>query len=638
MHQVPLSSGGVAAGRFISWYRSPGRARPGVLAAVAAAIAALVLPVGASPALAQPATPQKVARIPIRTDGPKNLDPAKGSTTYDNFAISQVYETLLQIKYLKRVDRPKDYAELSEPLLLAEMPKVEDRPDGTQVWSFTLRPDARFHDDPCFPGGKGRTVTSEDVFYSWRRLADPAYEYENYWVLADTIVGLDEYKAAQAERVAKGQKFDYAAPIEGFRAVSERQFQVVLKRPVVRFGWVLSMFQTSIVAREAVERYGDTLGKHPVGTGPFILAEESDWVPGQQMILHRNPNYYDQRYPAEHMPEDAALGLDKPAGQRLPILDRIEITFYVPDPAMWQDFMDGKLGFVQVPAEYFEQAYIKRTQKLRDEFARRGIVAQAVPLLDFIFIGFNMEDKVLGGYAPERIKLRQAICLAMDLQEINDAFYNGLNTIYDGPIPPGLDGYPPDGEAPVSNRGPDLARAKRLLAEAGFPDGKGLPEITLYSSKGGNNAEQMQMFIRQLARIGVRINPRFVDFSELIEATNNKRTQMFTFAWGTDYPDAENNLAMFYGPNAAPGANHFNYNRPEFDEIYRRILVMKPGPERTALMEQLRDMTIRDAAYVGSMGRTRYYLSNPWLKNFKPSEDFYNWLKYLDVDDSRRAR
>lgn len=594
------------------------------------AIAACMLSL-ASPAAAQ-SSAEKFARFPIRADGPKSLDPAKGSTTYDNHVICQMYETLLQYKYLVRPEAVRSYEEVCEPLLLVEMPKVTDEADGTQVWKFKLRDDVYFHDDACFPGGKGRKLVSDDVFYSWKRLADPAYEYENYWLIQDTILGLDEYKDSQSALVKQGKPFDYAAPVEGFRKVSDTEFEVILKKPVVRFGWVISMFQTSVVAREAVEKYGDTLGKHPVGTGPFILTREEDWKPGQNMILHRNPAFRTELYPTEATPAEKEQGLLAPAGQKLPFLDRIELVFYTPDPVMWQDFQDRKLAFTQVPAEYFEKAFVKRTKKLNSEFADKGIQSEPVFLLDFIFRGFNMEDPLLGGYDEKRTKLRQAIALAFDNDEQNDMFYNGINIVYDGPIPPPLDGYPKNGRAPNSFRGPNLRKARQLMVEAGYPEGRGLPEIDYYTSKGGNQAEQTQAEIRQLAKIGVRLNPKMVDFSELIEAINQKKAQMFGFAWGTDYPDPENNLALFYSKNKAPGANHYNYDRPEFDKLYEQIIVMKPGPERTKIIEEMRDMVIADVPFVGSMARTRFYLAHPFLKNFKPSEDFYNWFKYLDVD------
>ncbi|WP_339909588.1 ABC transporter substrate-binding protein [Symmachiella dynata] len=563
----------------------------------------------------------KVLRLPLRADDPKSLDPVQGSTVYDNKATCQVYETLVQYKYLIR---PPEL----EPLLLSEMPTIsEDR----LTYHFKLKPGVLFHDDPCFPDGKGRELVTDDVFYSWKRMADNGNNPKSWWLLKDTIKGFDEYREKQNAAVeAQTGSFDYDAPVAGMQKINDHEFRVILKQPVQRFMWVLAMFQTAIVPREAVEKYGDRFGRHPVGTGAFTLAEE-DWRPGQRMVFYKNPSYHPCYYPTEHMPSDVAAGWTKDAGKRLPLVDRLEFQFFVQDQPMWLSFRTGKIDYTQVPDEYFDEAFLKRTKQLRPKLVREGITTQNVELLDFIFRGFNMEDELLGGYGEKQKKLRQAISLAIDLDEFNEAFYSGINTVYDGPIPPGLEGFPPDGKADVSYRGPNLERARQLLAEAGYPEGKGLPRIEFYTSSGRNNVEQTELLKRQLGKINVEINAQIVEFSTLIEKVHNKKAPFFGFAWGSDYPDAENNLALFYSPNAAPGSNSFNYSRPEYDRLYEQIRSMPPSPERTELYIKMRDMVIEDTPYTGSMGRTRFYLINPWLKNFKVTEDFYNWPKYLDV-------
>lgn len=573
---------------------------------------------GAGATLAQSA--EKVAILPIRTDGPKNLDPVKGSTVYDNIGSSQVYETLLVNKY-------SDPMEM-QPLLLAEMPTTAD---GGLTWSFKLKPGVVFHDSPCFPGGKGREVVAEDVFYSLKRLADPAYEYENWWLLENTILGFDEFKNS----FGAGKPMDYDAPVEGFRKISDHEFEIVLKEPVYRFLYVLSMFQTSIVPREAVEHYGQDFAFKPVGTGPFIL---EDFIPKKHLKLVRNPNYHEVLYPAESewSDEDKRDRLHRAAGQRVPFLDRLEFTMFVEDQPMWLRFEEGTIGYTEVPAEYFDKAFDQRTKRLRPEMRSQGIKGYSNALLDFIFRGFNMEDPLVGGYSPEKRALRQAINLAMNLDEFSDTFYQGNTVQYDGPIPPGLDGHPEGGRAPTSYRGPNLEMARQKLAEAGYPNGEGLPPIKFYTSGGANNPEQVELMKRQLARVGIVVEPNLVDFSTLIEFINNKKAPFFGFAWSSDYPDAENNLALFYGPNESPGSNHYNYKRDEYDALYTQIRTMQPGPERTAVYEKMRDMLIEDAPYVGSMARTRHYLVNPWLLNCKPTERYWSWFKYLDVDDSKR--
>ena len=564
----------------------------------------------------QEVSSEKILRLPIRSDGPKSLDPIRGSSVYDNQVSCQMYEPLLQYKYLVRPPT-------LEPLLLERMPEISE--DGL-TYHFQLKKGIYFHDDPCFPAGKGREMVATDVVYSWKRMADGSNLGKNWWLLEDTILGLEYFEPDQDDI-----RFNYDAEVEGLQVLDRYRFTVRLQNPVQRFMYVLAMYQTSVVAREAVEYYANQFGRHAVGSGPFVF-QPGPLIPGQSIVLRKNPRYHHSVYPHEHMPEDKHEGLHHPSGTPLPIADRVEFTMFVEDQPMWLKFRSSALDYTQVPAEYFPAAFIKRTQKLKTLFRQEGIRSYSVPLLDFIFIGFNMEDDLLGGYSDQQKYLRQAICLALDWHERNQVFYNGLNVIYDGPIPPGLAGHPSDGKAPVSYRGRDVERARQLLAKAGYPNGQGLPRIDYYTSRGSNNKEQTEMLVRHLGSIGIRINPRLVDFSSLIAAVDQKKASFFAFAWGSDYPDAENNLALFYGPNSSPGANHFNYNRPEFDRLYEQIRIMPPSDQRTQLYEQMRDKVLEDAPYAGSMARTRYYLVNPRLKNFKPTENFYNWVKYLDVN------
>lgn len=563
-----------------------------------------------------------VLQLPIPSDGPKSMDPIQGSTQYDNICVSQVYETLLQFKYLVR-----PFA--MEPLLLESMPEVSD--DGL-TYHFKLKPNVHFHDDACFPEGKGRELTSQDVIYSLKRLADDsAGGNRNWWIVRETIQGFDEYR----EQQNAAEKFNYDAPVSGMKILNDREFEITLVEPIQRFLWTLTMFQTSIVPREAVEKYGNRFGRQPVGTGPYTMKPE-DWTPNQSMILAANPNYHECYYPSEHMPEDEDRNLHQSAGQRLPLNGGIVYRFFVEEQPMWLQFRQGDLAYSRVPRDNFSEAFNRRTRKLRSEFVDEGIQDNAVPLLDFIFYGFNMEDELLGGYTDKNRYLRQAISLAIDWDERNNVVYNDTATLYDGMIPPGLDGHPKDGHAQVNFRGPDLQKARELLAKAGYPNGEGLPTIDYYSSLEGPGKQMAELTQRQLKKIGVNINPRLDVFSTFIESINNKKASFFSFAWGSDYPDAENNLALFYGPNESPGSNHFNYKNAEFDALYEKIRAMPSSPERTKIYEQMRDIVTNDAPYIGSLARTRYYLGQPWLLNFKPAESFHNWAKYLAIDDAKR--
>ncbi|RMG36296.1 MAG: hypothetical protein D6725_10895, partial [Planctomycetota bacterium] len=285
----------------------------------------------------------KVLRIPMVSDGPKTFDPVRGSTHYENIAVSQVYETLLQYKYLVR---PYEL----EPLLLAEMPEVS--PDGL-VYRFRLKKGVYFHDDPCFPGGKGRELVANDVIYSWKRIADNNNRPKAWWIVRDTIKGFDAYREEQNRAAESGGRFDYDAPVEGMRVLGRYEFEIELVKPVQRFLWTLAMFQLSVVPREAVEYYGERFNRHPVGTGPFIL---ESWIAKKRIVFRKNPNYHACTYPTEHETRDVAAGLTEASGRRIPFVDRIEISMFAESQPMWLKFRAGELDFTTVPAEYYPQA------------------------------------------------------------------------------------------------------------------------------------------------------------------------------------------------------------------------------------------------------------------------------------------
>jgi ABC-type transport system substrate-binding protein len=304
-------------------------------------------------------------------------------------ACVQVYEPLLQVAYYDN--------QRFDPLLLAALP---ERLEDGKRYRFRLKSGVRFHDDPCFPGGRGRELVTEDVFYSWKRLADPANGMKAWWLLDGAIVGLDA--------PAEGEAFDYDAPVEGLVRLSDTEFEVELTRPVYRFLWVLTMFQTSIVPREAVEHYGADFGAHPVGTGPFVLDE---WVPKQRLTLNRNPNYHESYYPGPEKwsEEDREAGLAAAAGERLPIADRIEFAMIIEEQPRFLEFRQGRLAYVELPFTYFGELFNTRTKTMNREARKAGYGYRAVPLLDMIFRAFNMEDPVVGGYTPEKRALRRAI-------------------------------------------------------------------------------------------------------------------------------------------------------------------------------------------------------------------------------------
>ncbi len=585
----------------------------------------------------------KILRFQVAGE-PTTTDPAFIGDLYDSYVSRQVYDPLLQFRYAQKTQQ-------LQPLLLENMPEKVLHEDGKVTYKFKLKQGVYFHDNRCFSktNGKGRELVAADVFYSWKRMADwsgmakPGEDKKipsNWPVFAGKIVGFDAYHDEQT-KIAKRDEtpFNYDVPVEGLVLKNKYEFEVVLNQDDVSFLWWLARARTAVVPREAVEYYGRTAFQHnPVGTGPFMLADpETDWQTDKRRYLFkRNPNYHEQG---------------------LPRLDGVEIHYFQATNSSWLEFKAGKLDIINLAPEYYQDVFstLKGSPKKRKErkkvakevkpqwikadSRRAGIQLYIEPLLDMIYFGFNMQDPILGHSEDEKQDLRnrylrQAIAYAIDWEDRNSIFYDGMATIYDGPIPPGLAGHPnPEvEEAWPTYRPQDLVRARELLAKAGYPDGEGLEPILFYISSEGGGREVRENLQEHLRTINVELKPREPMWGTFIDEVQKGKAQMFAMAWSTDYPDPENNLSIFYSENKPPGNNNFSYNNPEYDGLYREIATMQDSPERTEKLIAMRNIILEDVPMIGSLARTVYRLAYRWVKNFHPVYSSCHWTKYVDLD------
>ncbi len=551
-----------------------------------------------------------------------SLDPATKSSTYDTMARAQAYESLFTYEYLVDPFTLK-------PLLAAAMPQVSE---DKLTYTIEVKEGVYFHDDPCFQAsaGDGRELVAQDFVYSLMRMADRDLSPGAWWLYRDRIAGFDEFQARMNER-QPGQPFDWDADIAGLKATDRYTLQIKLKRPYPQLLYILAMTYSAAVPRECAEYYGKTkdFGSNPVGTGPFRLVE---WVRGSRLIFERNPEYREAYYPTEASPKWKERGLLAAAGQRIPFLDGVAFYIFEQPQPRWLKFRVGDLDIIKVPSEYQPMAFDENLD-IRGAFRDDGIESYKLPLLDLVYTGFNMDDPIVG--VGEKAKyLRQAISLAVDTGEVNKSFYNSACTLYDGPIPSGLSGYEAGVLSPY--RGPNIEKARELMAKAGYPDGKGLPPLQFEGPRSDNSPEQAEMLARQLSEIGIVLEANFNSFPELQDKLKRKKAQIFRLAWNADYPDAENFLQLYYGPNESPGSNNFNYKNPAYDALYDRAKSMPPSPERTQLYIQMRDILIEDVPSIGSMSRIRFYMWNKRLVNVRPIEVWPHWIKFLDINDEAR--
>ncbi|MCB0362336.1 MAG: hypothetical protein KDD35_06425, partial [Bdellovibrionales bacterium] len=484
------------------------------------------------------------------------------------------------------------------------------------VHTFKIRKGVKFHDNEAFPGGKGREVTAQDFVYSWRRLMDPSNSSDGSWIFEGRIVGLDEWREKMKKKEA-----DYDTPIEGIQTPDSHTLVIKLKKPYYQLHYVLALVYTSAVPREAVEKYGKEYLNHPVGTGPFKF---DSWIRNSRIVLAKNPEWLGHTYPTEGEATDEANGLLKDAGKKIPFADKIVFHEIIEDQPAWLKFQQGELDMLGIPKDNFDSAVV--SNQLSEDLKKKGIRLDVVVEPDVTYTAFNMLDPLVG----KNENLRKAISLAEDTQTSIAKFYNGRAVSAQSPIPPGVDAYDPEFKNPYKEY--NLEKAKEYLAKAGYPEGKGLPEL-VYSTTNSSTAAQMAEFFKiNMSKIGIKVKVEATSWPQFTEKVRDKKGQIWGIAWLADYPDAENFLQLLYGKNISPGPNGSNFVDAEFDSLYEKAALLPPGTERTKLYREMRDIVVKKAPWVPGVHRLGYQLYQGWIENFKYHSVISGKFKYYKVN------
>ncbi|MFO7899192.1 MAG: ABC transporter substrate-binding protein [Planctomycetota bacterium] len=566
-------------------------------------------------------------------EDPKSLDPVTASDVTSNAIICQIYDSLYQYHYLKR---PYEV----EPSLAAAMPTYSD--DGLTV-TIPVKKGVRFQDDPCFPGGKGREVVASDFVYSVKRLADVANKTTGWWTLKGKVSGLDAFHEASVEAVRAKEPLDYDAyEIEGLRAPDDYTIRLKLTQKYPQLKYILGMSFTAIVPREAVKYHGKDFANHPVGTGAFRLKQ---WKKQHYMILERNPTHRDEFYPGEGEPGDREAGLLDDAGEKLPLCDEVRYTIFKQSQPSWILFTQGYLDASGIPKDNFDKA-VPDGQQLSEELRAKGITLVKRVSPDVFYWGFNMRDKVVG-YHPDpeqndrNKKLRQALSCAYDRERTIKVFHNGRGIPAKSMLPPPCYGYDPDLENPYAEL--NLPLARKLLAEAGYPNGKdadGDQLVLEFDTTADSPAgmQRIKAFQRDMEKVGVKIEIVVNTWAQLQEKTREGRVQFYSMGWVWDFPDPQNFLQLLYGPNKSPGPNNSHYNNPEYNRLFEKMEPMENGPERLKIIRRMIEIANEDCPWILDLHRIGYGLRHQWVRNRKPTDMSGNFLKYRTVDVDLRER
>jgi oligopeptide transport system substrate-binding protein len=293
------------------------------------------------------------------------------------------------------------------------------------------------------------------------------------------------------------------------------------------------------------------------------------------------------------------------------------------------NFMKGNYDISAIPKDNFDSTIVEGD--LSPEMKKKGIQMSTYLQPDVTYIAFNMKDPVLG----KNDKLRKAIAMAYDSATSIEKFYNGRGVKAHSPIAPGIDAYDPEFKNPYVEF--DQSKAKKMLEDAGFPEGKGAPTLE-YATTASSTARQMAEYFKQnMEAIGLKIEIASVSWPQLQAKIKDAKAQMWGIAWLADYPDAENFLQLLYGPNGSPGPNGANFNNSEFNKLYEQASALPPGPERTEVYRKMRDIFVKEMPWVPNVHRKGYSLRHGWIKNYKPNPMKANSLKYFKVDAAKRA-
>jgi ABC-type transport system substrate-binding protein len=569
------------------------------------------------------ASAEKVIRYAFLT-AETGFDPAQISDLYSRAVAANIFDAPLRNGWLS--GEP-------EPNTLTEMPRVSA---DFRTWTFHLKPGIYFADDPAF-NGKKRELVAADYVYSFKRLYDPKYTGPAYsGVQTYNIESLEKLR----EEAVKSGHFDYDKTIDGIKVLDRYTYQITLGNPSPRFA-TDNLFDGSIygaVAREVVEKYGDSIMEHPVGTGAYVL---TDWVRSSHMVFTKNPNYRTELYDAKPAADDAAgQALAKEFnGKRMPFVDRVEISIIEESQPRWLAFLNGQLDIVeQVPPDLAPVAM--PNNKLAPNLAKKQLSARRTPLLRESMVIFNMEDPVVGGYTPEKVALRRAIGLGLDIPKMISQVESYEAIPAQSIIYPRMYGYQPELKTEAGEF--DLAKARAILDTYGYvanpgeryrhlPDGKPLT-IVYNSAPDQLNRNINEILKRSMDNLGVRIEINIAQWPELLKRAQTGSYQMWFLGYSSETLDPGGGFQEFYGPGKGAG-NLSRFDLPEYNQLYQKQDATPNGAERLAMLDRMRDLLIAYEPLKPTWHPIGIALSYPWVKGYRYDPLVSDWWRYVDVDE-----
>ena len=588
--------------------------------AVAALCAALV-PLAAS---GQPAS-GKTLRVAFAI-AETGFDPQAAGDIYSNYVNRAIFDPLYRYDYLARPYK-------LVPNTAAAMPEISA--DG-KTWTIRLRKGIYFADDPAFKGQR-RELVAADYAYAIKRILDPKMRSNSLQMVDGRFVGAD---ALVASAKASG-RFDYDAPLEGLQAIDRYTLQFKLVFADYELLSNLTTTALSGVAREVIEANQDGNGwamAHPVGTGAFRL---KDWRRGQRIVLEANPGFRDERYPAPADAADKALARGL-TGRKLPLVRTVEISVIEEAQPRLLAFQQQQLDWLTVPSNLVTKVLDARNRP-NAELAKAGVRLERDVQPAIAYTYFNMEDPVVGGYAPAQIALRRAISLGYNVGEEIRVLRQGQGLPATQVVPPNMTGHDPTYDGRIRF---DVAGAKALLDKFGYvdrdgdgfrelPDGKPLL-LKMASATSAQDREFDEFWQRTLTNLGMRVEFVKQKWPDLLKAARLGQLQMWQLGNINTTPDGFGFFGLLYGRNAG-FSNLARFDLPEFNRLYEQARAMPDGAPRLAVERKMSELFNAYSPWILTAFRYENVLVQPWLRGYKYNPTFQYPFAYVDVDRNGAA-
>jgi ABC-type transport system substrate-binding protein len=553
------------------------------------------------------------------------FDPAQITDLYSRTVAAGFFEAPLEFAFLARPVQMR-------PNTAAAMPEVSA---DFKTFTFTIKPGIFFADDPAFKGQR-RELVADDYVYSFKRHYDPRWKSGNLYLLENA--GLLELSELRAQALKDNKPFDYDTPVAGIRALDRYRFEVRLSKPSPRFLYNCADGSfLGALAREVVDLYGDRIGEHPVGTGPFVL---KSWKRSSRIVLARNPHYrevlWNEAVPAANtrlLAEAASL-----KGRRLPLADEVHISIIEESQPRWLSFLNAEQDVMdQLPADFAPT--VIPNNRLAPHLAKRGITMVRYPRVDVSVSYFGMEHPVVGGYEPHKVALRRAIALAVDIEREIRLVRRGQAVPAQGPIPPSVFGHVSEFRSEMSQH--SLARARALLDMHGYVDRNGdgfreqpngQPLVLEYATTPDQLARfTSEQWKRNMDLLGLRIEFRIAKWPENLKASRAGKLMMWGVGWSAAQPDGDTFLGLGYGPNKGQ-SNHARFDLAAYNRLYERQRELPDGPERLALMTEAQKLMVAWMPYKVHVHRIFTDLAHPWVRGYDRNPFVREFYKYVDVD------